>query len=66
MLIASKEPWKVIEEIEKEFKLRNKTDSPSYYLGMDIKSLPSGKIKLSAERYIKETLRKFQDEHGDI
>ena len=60
ILVASTEPWTVTKEIEKEFKLRNKTYSPLFYLGMDMKKMSSGKVHLSAKRYIKEMLRKFQ------
>ena len=42
-----KNPSQYISQIEQEFKLRDATDEPSYYLGNDLKRLPNGKLHIS-------------------
>ena len=66
ILVASKEPWKIIEQIEEHFNLRNKTDQPEYYLGMNFKRTENGKIHISGTKYIQEMLRKYQEENGSL
>ena len=49
--------------IEQEFMVRNKEDSPSYYLENDIKR--KGKyLHVSNKKYITEVLQKYQEKHG--
>jgi len=63
--IAAKRPSEYMSLIEQEFTVRNKTESPSYYLGNDLKD-KKGKLHISNEKYIKEMLRKHQDKHGSL
>jgi hypothetical protein len=52
-------------EIEQEFSIRNKADSPSYYLGNNIKK--DGKyLHVSSKKYVQGILRRFQLKYGDI
>ena len=50
-------------EIEHEFQIRDVTDSPTYYLGNDIKRVNS-RLHVSSAKYVQEMLRKYQDDHG--
>src|SRR6476469_6603821 len=51
--------------IEQEFMVRNKENSPSYYLGNEIK-LKGKCLHISSGKYINEFLQKFQDKQGCI
>lgn len=65
LIIASKNPGKYMNDVEQEFMIRNKADSPSYYLGNDIKTV--GKyLHISTKKYVTEILRRFQQKYGDI
>jgi len=63
IIIAAKRPIEYMTMIEQEFVVRNKEDSPSYYLGNNIKR--KGKyLHVSNKKYITEILRKYQEKHG--
>ena len=51
--------------IEQEFLVRNKEDSPSYYLGNDLK-MKGNRLHVSNKTYIKEVLRKYQEEYRTL
>jgi hypothetical protein len=50
--------------MEQDFKLRDTTDEPSYYLGNDLKKMRSGKVQISSTSYTKEALQKYHE--GDF
>eukprot|EP00957_Ditylum_brightwellii_P143761 10953593-Ditylum_brightwellii.AAC.1 len=54
-----------MDEIEQHFVVRHVTDSPDYYLGMDL-ICRGNKIHVSTKKYVKEVLRKFQDNYGTL
>ena len=58
-MIESKKPSKYMTTIQQDFLLRNIEESPSYYLGMEIK-LVNGKRHLSQCKYIKEVVENFR------
>ena len=64
-LIAAKDSSKYMSLIQKEFFLRNIEDSPSYYLGIEIK-LVNGMRNLSQGKYIKEVIEKFQEKMDQL
>jgi hypothetical protein len=66
LIIAAKCPSKYMNEIEQEFLIRNKADSPAYYLGNDIKRTHNQHIHVSTKKYVNEALRKFQQLYGEI
>jgi hypothetical protein len=58
--IAAKRPAAYMDMIEQEFLVWNKEDSPSYYLGNDLKTKPaSNLLHISNKTYVKEVLRKY-------
>jgi hypothetical protein len=62
--IAALRPAEYMSMIEQEFLVRNKEDSPSYYLGNDLKLHQDGHLlHVSNKTYITEVLRKYQLEH---
>jgi hypothetical protein len=63
--IAAKRTAEYMNQIEQEFQVRNKEDSPSYYLGNDLK-LHRNMIHVSNKIYVKETLQKYQNEHRTL
>jgi hypothetical protein len=60
VICVAKNPSQYISQIKQEFKLRDTTDKPSYYLGNDLKKMRSGQIHISSTTYTKEALRKYQ------
>jgi hypothetical protein len=65
IIIAAGDPGSYMDDIEQEFALQNKSDSPSYYLGNDIKKV--GKyLHILSKKYVSEALRSYQLKHGDI
>jgi hypothetical protein len=61
--IAATRPAEYMNMIEQEFLVQNKEESPSYYLGNDLK-MKGDCIHISNKTYIKEVLRKYyQEEH---
>jgi hypothetical protein len=67
LIIAAKNPGKYMNDIEQEFLIRNKSDSPSYYLGNDMKSIHNNKyMHISTKKYVTEVIRKFRQTYGDI
>lgn len=65
IICAAKDPSKYMAQIEQEFKIRDLSDSPSYYLGNDLKKL-GDKFHVSCGKYVKEVLRRYQDKHGTL
>ena len=65
-LIAAKKPGKYIRQIEKNFILRTVEDSPSYYLGKEIKRTDKGMLHLSCGKCVSEILQRYQADHGDL
>jgi hypothetical protein len=62
--IAALRPAEYMHMIEQEFLVRNKEDSPSYYLGNDLKlHQDSHLLHVSNKTYITEVLGKYQLEH---
>jgi len=53
-------------QIEQQFNVRNKEDSPSCYLGNSYKRDDKGNIHVSSTKYIKEVLRQFAKQHGEV
>ena len=54
-------------QIEQEFLIHKKADSPSYYLGNDIKRVDKNKyLHISSKNYVTEVLRLFQQKYGAI
>jgi hypothetical protein len=47
-------------EIEQEFLIQNKSDSPLYYLGNDVKIKNNKQIHISTKKYVTEIIRKFR------
>jgi Reverse transcriptase (RNA-dependent DNA polymerase) len=65
--IAAMRPAEYMNQIEQEFLVRNKEDSPSYYLGNDLQMKQGSKsLHVSNKTYIKEVLRKYQEEHRTL
>jgi hypothetical protein len=65
LIIAAKKPAVYMNQIEQEFLIRNKADSPSYYLGNDIKMV-NNRLHVSTKKYVQEVLRRFQQKYGSI
>jgi hypothetical protein len=66
IIIAAKRPAEeYMAQIEQEFLVRNKEDSPTYYLGSNIKKV-NNYLHISSTKYIKETLRKYQEKYGGV
>jgi Reverse transcriptase (RNA-dependent DNA polymerase) len=63
--IAATRPAEYMYMIKQEFLVRNKEDSPSYYLGNDLK-MKGDRLHISNKTYIKEILRKNQEEHRTL
>ena len=63
IMIAAKRRGEYMDMIEKQFNIRNKTDSPDYYLGND-QTIRKGKPHISCKKYILEALRSYQAKHG--
>ena len=53
-------------QIEQEFKVRDVTDSPSYYLGNDLKKTQSGRFHISSGKYSTEIVRRYEMKYGPI
>jgi hypothetical protein len=65
LIISAKNPNKYMNQIEQELLIRNKADSPSYYLGNDIKKV--GKLlHISSKKYVNEVLRRFRLKYGEV
>ena len=65
IIIASKKPSEYMARIEQEFLVRNIEDSPSYYLGNDIRRIEN-KVHVSSKKYVTEILRRFQEKYGTL
>jgi hypothetical protein len=66
IICIAKDPSIYLAQIEQEFKLRDLTDKPSYYLGNDLKQLPNGRYHISTGTYTKEMIRKYQADYQTV
>lgn len=67
IICVAKDPSKYMTMVEHEFKVRDMTCSPDYYLGNDIKTSRNGSgFHVSSAKYINEVIRKYESEHGQI
>jgi len=66
IIIAVKRPTEHMAQIEQEFSVRNQEDSPTYYLGNSYKRDASGNLYVSSAKYIKEVLRQFAKNYGEV
>ena len=62
-MIVAKHPTTYMDQIEQQFIIQNKTDSPEYYMGNDQK-LHNGLPNISTRKYIMEALRSYQSQDG--
>ena len=65
LILVMKDPKPYIEHIKNKFPIRNIEFKPEYYLGTNI-TINEKNIKISMEKYIKETIRKYENSHGPI
>jgi hypothetical protein len=65
IIIAAKRPAEYMTQIEHEFAVRNKEDTPSYYLGNDVKRV-GNRFHISSKKYVTEALRKYQLKYGSV
>jgi hypothetical protein len=65
ILICAKDPSKYMTEIEQEFKVRDVSNTPEYYLGNNLQ-WRNGMIHISSRKYTREVLRRYQDKFGSI
>jgi hypothetical protein len=65
IIITAKRPAEYMAQIKQEFLVRNKEDSPTYYLGRNIKKV-GNYLHISSTKYIKETLKKYQEKYGGV
>ena len=67
-IIAAKRPSHYMNQIEQEFSIRNKEDSPNYYLGCSYTQRgPNGKfLHVSSKKYFAEILKKYQTKYGTL
>jgi hypothetical protein len=63
IITASKQPGEYMAKIEQE--IHNKEDSPTYYLGSNIKKIGQHQ-HISSTKCIKETLKRYQKKYGSI
>ena len=66
LIIVAKEPQHYMSMIEQEFVVRNIEDSPSYYLGNNLKKVLNKYLHISSSKYITEVIRRYQLTHGTI
>ena len=66
LIIAAKNPSMYMSQIEQEFLIRNKEDSPSYYLGNSIKQIPRKLLHISSKKYVNEVLHQYQEKYGNV
>ena len=66
LIIVSKNPMQYINELKKQYPLRNVEQNPEFYLGNNIKRNDNQTIKISLEKYVKEVIRRFEVKHGSI
>ena len=61
LLIASKKPQQIIQDLKQEFKLKIKRDGPlEDHLGCDYKPDKDGTLALQPTRYINDTLESYK------
>jgi hypothetical protein len=65
IIIAAKRLAEYMARIEQEFLVRNKEDSPTYYLGSNIKKVDNY-LHIAGMKHIKEMLRKYQEKYGGV
>jgi len=55
-----------LDEIKKQYPIRNIEINPEYYLGNNIEVRNNNTIKVSSKKYITEVLRKYKEKHGSL
>ena len=55
-----------ISYLEQEFVLRNKEESPEYYLGTNLKRILNKYIHVSSSKYITEFLSNYEKKYGSL
>lgn len=67
-IIAAKRPLEYMSQIEQEFLIRNKEDSPNYYLGNSYtrRGKDDRYLHVSSKKYVAEVLDKYQTKYGSI
>lgn len=67
-IIAAKRPAEYMSQIEQEFLVRNKEDSPKYYLGNSYVRRGNNEryLHVSSKKYVAEVLDKYQAKYGAI
>ena len=66
LMVAAKRPMDYLHLIEQEFVLRNKEESPNYYLGANIKKILDKYIHISSHKYIEEMLIQYEKKYGTV
>ena len=61
LMVAAKRPMDDLQYV-----LRDKEDSPKYYLGADIKKVLDKYIHISAHKYVDEMMSQYKKKHGSI
>ena len=64
IIIVSKNPSQYMIKLEQEFNVRNIEDSPSYYLGNNIKKILGKYFHSSPAQYVQEALRNMNKNMG--
>ena len=65
IIIVAKDPSKYMTQLEQDFKLRDVSDSPEYYLGNDLRQ-QGNTFHISSAKYVKEAIRKYQSMYGNL
>ena len=65
LIIVSKDPSQYMSQLEQQFKIRDISDSPEYYLGNDLRKHETT-FHVSTGKYIREALRRYQERYGSV
>ena len=66
LIIVAKQPMDYLDEIKKQYPIRNIEINPEYYLGNNIEVRNNNTIKISSKKYITEVLRKYEEKYGSL
>ena len=66
LIVVAKEPMRYLDEIKKQYPIRNIEFNPEYYLGNNIEVRKNNTMKISSKKYITEVLRKYEEKHGSL
>ena len=66
LMVAAKRPLDYLHLIEQEFVLRNKEESPYYYLGANMKKILDKYIHISSHKYIEELITQYEKKYRSI